>query len=237
MSSGSESDLALKEKFLSEEYPGDAGGASSSSNDNKCFTVLNEVVIDRGDNPSMVDLDVYCDGEFVTKVLADGIIIGTPNGSTAYSLSAGGSMVHPSVPAILFTPICPHSLSFRPMLFPDSAAIEIKVPFTSRNPVAKIVFDGKRKRELRRGESVYIKTSPYPVPMVCRADENQDWFFSVKNGLHWNVRTAPAPKLMQAPPPTGEESPTTTTTTTTAAAAGGGAGASGGTIRAPKSSI
>jgi len=84
--------------------------------------VLNEVVLDRGISPYLTNLETYCDGNFVTHVQGDGLIIATPTGSTAYSLAAGGSMVHPQVPCILFTPVCPHSLSFRPLMFPDHGA-------------------------------------------------------------------------------------------------------------------
>lgn len=80
--------------------------------------VLNDVVIDRGLSAALTHLECFCDDGFVTTVQGDGLIIATPSGSTAYSMSAGGSMVHPQVPAILFTPICPHSLSFRPLVFP-----------------------------------------------------------------------------------------------------------------------
>lgn len=116
--------------------------------------VLNEVVVDRGAASSIVNLDCYCNGKHVTKVQADGIIVATPTGSTAYSLSAGGSIVrahagaptrlsllalicrcararrqvHPSVLAMLFTPISPHSLSFRPLMFSDNALLKIAVP-------------------------------------------------------------------------------------------------------------
>ena len=80
--------------------------------------VLNDVVIDRGASPYLTNLECFADGAFVTRVQGDGLIIATPSGSTAYSLAAAGSMVHPGVPAILFTPVCPHSLSFRPLIFP-----------------------------------------------------------------------------------------------------------------------
>ncbi|ETV72341.1 hypothetical protein, variant [Aphanomyces astaci] len=94
---------------------------------------LNEVVMDRGLGAALVELDCFCDDVALTKISADGIIIATPTGSTAYSLSAGGSMTHPSVPCMLFTPICPHTLSFRPMLFHDSAHLKIVVPATARS--------------------------------------------------------------------------------------------------------
>uniref|UniRef100_A0A1D1XJV7 Putative NAD kinase 2, chloroplastic n=1 Tax=Anthurium amnicola TaxID=1678845 RepID=A0A1D1XJV7_9ARAE len=92
----------------------------------KVFDVLNEVVVDRGSNPYLSKIECYEHNRLITKVQGDGVIVATPTGSTAYSTSAGGSMVHPNVPCILFTPICPHSLSFRPVILPDSAQLELK---------------------------------------------------------------------------------------------------------------
>eukprot|EP00957_Ditylum_brightwellii_P186875 14230762-Ditylum_brightwellii.AAC.1 len=83
------------------------------------FNVLNEVTIDRGSSPYLANLECFCDNVHLTTVQADGVILSTPTGSTAYSMAAGGSVVHPAVPAILVTPICPHVLSFRPMVLPD----------------------------------------------------------------------------------------------------------------------
>lgn len=85
----------------------------------------------------------------MTTVQADGLTVSTPTGSTAYSLSAGGSLVHPEIPALLITPICPHTLSFRPMLLPDSMELRICVPFNSRS-TAWASFDGRGRVELKR---------------------------------------------------------------------------------------
>ena len=87
--------------------------------------VLNEVVIDRGPSPYLSNIDLYLDGKLITSVQGDGLIVSTPTGSTAYAVAAGASMIHPSVPAIMVTPICPHSLSFRPIVVP--AGVELKV--------------------------------------------------------------------------------------------------------------
>ncbi|XP_019098206.1 PREDICTED: NAD kinase 2, chloroplastic isoform X2 [Camelina sativa] len=93
----------------------------------KVFDVLNEIVVDRGSNPYLSKIECYEHDRLITKVQGDGVIVATPTGSTAYSTAAGGSMVHPNVPCMLFTPICPHSLSFRPVILPDSAKLELKV--------------------------------------------------------------------------------------------------------------
>eukprot|EP00878_Enallax_costatus_P045452 GHUV01054764.1.p1 GENE.GHUV01054764.1~~GHUV01054764.1.p1 ORF type:complete len:179 (-),score=38.52 GHUV01054764.1:137-673(-) len=105
---------------------------------------------------------------------ADGIMLATPTGSTAYSVAAGGSMVHPNVQAILLTPICPHSLNFRPIILPDYIEMELRVPETSRVS-AWVCFDGKQRQELHRGDSVFVRMSENPVPTINRADLTTDW--------------------------------------------------------------
>lgn len=158
------------------------------------MTALNEVLIDRGPSPFLTRLECYCDGVYTTTVQADGVIIGTTTGSTAYSLAAGGSMVHPLVPCILFTPVCPHSLSFRPLIFPDSAGLRIKVPSGTRSS-AWLTCDGRSRVELAANDSVAIRMSDYCVPVVCRNDETSDWFHSVTEILHWNERKQQKPTL------------------------------------------
>ncbi|KAL4154829.1 hypothetical protein PRNP1_006945 [Phytophthora ramorum] len=154
---------------------------------------LNEVVIDRGPSGALVELNCYCDGLEITKIAADGIIIATPTGSTAYSLSAGGSMAHPSVPSMLFTPICPHTLSFRPLIFHDSATLKIEFPSTSRAAACYVSFDGKNRVRMERGDCIVVRVSSYPLPSICRVNENQDWFESMITNLNWNQRRAQKP--------------------------------------------
>lgn len=151
------------------------------------FEVLNELVIDRGPSPYVSNLELYGDDELLTVVQADGCIFSTPTGSTAYSLSAGGSLVHPDIPAILLTPICPHTLSFRPMVLSDTMALRVAVPRSSR-ATAYCSFDGKGRIELRQGDHVTITASQYPFPTVTRTDT--EWFDSVSRTLRWNTRAA-----------------------------------------------
>ncbi|RMZ55707.1 hypothetical protein APUTEX25_005748 [Auxenochlorella protothecoides] len=149
--------------------------------------VLNELVIDRGTAPSLTNLHVYADGAFVTVVQGDGLIVATPTGSTAYNLAAGGSMVHPGVPCLLFTPICPHTLSSRPLVFPEHVALTIVVPREARAGVYAS-FDGKHRVLLAPGDGVAVRASQFPVPTVCNLDASNDWFRSVRDGLNWNAR-------------------------------------------------
>lgn len=100
-----------------------------SSSDKNCILVLNEVVIDRGPSPYLSNIDLFLDGKYITSVQGDGLIVSTPTGSTAYAVAAGASMIHPSVPAIMVTPICPHSLSFRPIVVPAGVELKASIGF------------------------------------------------------------------------------------------------------------
>ena len=151
------------------------------------FEVLNELVIDRGPSPYVSNLELYGDNELLTVVQADGCIFSTPTGSTAYSLSAGGSLVHPDIPAILLTPICPHTLSFRPMILSDTLLLRVSIPRHSR-ATAYCSFDGKGRVELKQGDHVTIAASQYPFPTVVRS--GAEWFDSVSRTLRWNTRGA-----------------------------------------------
>jgi NAD+ kinase len=137
------------------------------------FEVLNDLVVDRGPSPYVSLLELFGestgvilsvvrgqkaddrelglkgDDHHLTTVQADGLCVATPTGSTAYSLSAGGSLVHPGIPALLISPICPHTLSFRPMLLPDGMELRVCVPYNSRS-TAWASFDGRGRVELKR---------------------------------------------------------------------------------------
>jgi NADH kinase len=89
--------------------------------------VMNELTLHRGRSPHLTSIECFVDGQYLTDAIADGLIISTPTGSTAYSLSAGGPIVHPSVDTLVVTPICPRSLSFRTVLLPTSSRIQLKV--------------------------------------------------------------------------------------------------------------
>lgn len=113
--------VTLRMRLLCEIYKKDQTYA------HKKIEVLNEIVVDRGSSPYLTNIECFVKEKLITRVQADGIMLATPTGSTAYSVAAGGSMVHPNVPAILLTPICPHSLTFRPVILPDYAEIILKV--------------------------------------------------------------------------------------------------------------
>uniref|UniRef100_A0A3B5KZR2 NAD(+) kinase n=1 Tax=Xiphophorus couchianus TaxID=32473 RepID=A0A3B5KZR2_9TELE len=151
------------------------------------YQVLNEVVVDRGPSSYLSNVDLFLDGHLITTVQGDGLIVSTPTGSTAYAVAAGASMIHPNVPAIMITPICPHSLSFRPIVVPAGVELQIKLSPDARN-TAWVSFDGRKRQEICHGDSITITTSCFPVPSICFRDPVNDWFESLATCLHWNVR-------------------------------------------------
>jgi NAD+ kinase len=179
----------LRMRFTCTVWRGDTspGAEKGAAEEGEQFEVLNELVIDRGPSAYVSNLELYGDNELLTIVQADGCIFSTPTGSTAYSLSAGGSLIHPSIPAILLTPICPHTLSFRPMVLSDALALRIAVPAKSRSS-AYCSFDGKGRIELKQGDYVTLEASQYPFPTVMTG--NNEWVESVQRALRWNVRGA-----------------------------------------------
>lgn len=152
--------------------------------------VLNELVVDRGPSPYVTNLELYGDGLLLTVAQADGLIIATPTGSTAYSLSAGGLLVHPGVSAISVTPICPHTLLFRPILLPDGMFLKVKVPLALR-ATAWASFDGRVRTELHKGYYVTVQASLYPFPTVRLS--KTEYFDLVSRNLKWNVREQQKP--------------------------------------------
>ncbi|KAG0251019.1 hypothetical protein BG011_007902 [Mortierella polycephala] len=151
------------------------------------FEILNDLVLDRGPSANLSLLELFGDEEHLTTVQADGIVISTPTGSTAYSLAAGGPLTHPEIPAMLISPICPHTLSFRPMLLPDSMELRICVPFDSRS-TAWASFDGRGRVELKQGDHIKVTASVYPFPTICSSTQSSDWFHSLSRCLRWNER-------------------------------------------------
>lgn len=118
---------------------------------------LNEVTLHRGSSPHLKIIDVYINNRFLTEGVADGMIISTPTGSTAYSLSSGGSIVHPLVSSLLLTPICPRSLSFRPLVLPAETPITLRLGEKNRGRDVEVSIDGKTITEkLKAGMEVRV---------------------------------------------------------------------------------
>jgi len=157
------------------------------------YQVLNEFLMSRGTSPYLTNIEFEIDGFKVTTIQADGVIISSPTGSTAYSLSAGGTMMPPVVPGILVTPICPHSLSFRPIVLPDSCVIKLSIPKDARGP-AYASFDGRNSTQINQGDCTTIQMSSWPVPSFSMGGPPlNEWFHSVTSKLNWNVREIQKP--------------------------------------------
>ncbi|KAF8244732.1 ATP-NAD kinase [Wilcoxina mikolae CBS 423.85] len=117
---------------------------------------MNEISLHRGRNPHLAILEIFIGPYFLTEAVADGIIVSTPTGSTAYSLSSGGSILHPSVPSLLLTPICPRSLSFRPLVLPEDTKITLKLSERNRGREVEVSVDGRRWGGLGPGQEVRV---------------------------------------------------------------------------------
>ncbi|TFK74036.1 ATP-NAD kinase [Pluteus cervinus] len=172
-------------------------------NDGDDWQVMNEIALHRGASPHLNTIDIFVDGQHLTEAVSDGLIVSTPTGSTAYSLSAGGPIVHPSLSALVLTPICPRSLSFRPLVFPSSSLITLRVGDRSRSP-AGVSMDGRTSHILHPGESVNVQASPFPVPCINRSSiveseaeqsnvegagpgKEDDWVRDINNLLQYNA--------------------------------------------------
>ena len=145
-------------------------------------TVLNDIVINKGALARLAHIETYINDCYLTTYSADGLIVATPTGSTAYSLAAGGPIVHPAVPGILMTPICPFTLTNRPLIVPDSASIKIRLGKKSSDIM--LTFDGQAGIEINEEHTIIIRKGFYPVKMITLP--GQHYFDVLKAKLRWS---------------------------------------------------
>jgi NAD+ kinase len=126
--------------------------------------VLNDIVISKGTLARMIELKIAIQGQFVTNLRADGLIVGTPTGSTAYSLSAGGPIINPAVQSLILTPISPHTLTHRPLIVPLD--VEIEVTLTSKDDGAMATLDGQVGIAMTQGDTAVIQTSEHRTKLI-----------------------------------------------------------------------
>lgn len=148
---------------------------------NETSFAINDIVIHRANNPSLVDLAIHVDGNYLNTFSADGIIIATPNGSTAYSLSAGGPILTPDLDAFVITPICPHTISNRPIVLMPKK--EVEVHYLSEYDSVEIVYDGFTKHLLHTGEILKITVSERRFRTVSMP--HHDYFSTLRTKLNW----------------------------------------------------
>lgn len=142
---------------------------------------LNDVVVTRGYISRMVTLSLEIDDVYVAAIKADGLIISTPTGSTAYSLSAGGPIITPEVNGVVVTPICPHSLNFRPVVIPDSAKVRVKS--LSENSEVFITIDGQKVIPMASGH--YFETKIFDKKLKMIVSKNLNYFKLLNEKLKW----------------------------------------------------
>jgi NAD+ kinase len=147
------------------------------------FIALNEIVVGSAAS-RLLDLETSADGQPVTTYRADGLIVATPTGSTAYSLSAAGPILLPAVSAFVLNPICPHTLSQRPLVLPDSMRIEIR-PLSHDGGAVRLTVDGQAGQVLAEGDRVIVRRSPHPLRLVVSSDH--DRFEILRTKLGWGA--------------------------------------------------
>ena len=146
---------------------------------------LNDVVITKGARSRMIDLSVSVGDEFVTRVKADGLIVATPTGSTAYNLAAGGPIVQPVIDALVLTPIAPHMLTNRPIVIPASSLVRVQPQMTERDELY-VTFDGQAGYELRVADEVRIQCAERRVRLI--RPSTRSYFEILRQKLKWNER-------------------------------------------------
>ena len=149
------------------------------------FYALNDFVIDRGRSQRIITMRLLSNDHFVSDYKADGLIIATPTGSTAYSLSVGGPIVMPKLKAIVVSPISPHTLSLRPIVLPDDRSLELSFP---DEEVEKIAFavDGQVSEYLKPKDKIYIQRAPFEIRMIDFEDSN--YFQTLRRKMGWGKR-------------------------------------------------
>ena len=147
-----------------------------------CETVLNDLVINKGALARLATIRTSIDDNYLTTYRADGLIVSTPTGSTAYSLAAGGPIVHPQVDGILMTPICPFTLTNRPLIIPNT--VTIKIELAKKSTDIMLTCDGQSGVEIDERDIIIVKQSKHPVYMIRMPGQN--YFDLLKAKLRWS---------------------------------------------------
>ncbi len=142
---------------------------------------LNDVVVNKGDIGRLIEIEVRVDGEFLYVLRADGMIVATPTGSTAYALSANGPILHPAVPGIALVPLCPHALTYRPITISDNSCVDLML-VTPQD--ASVHFDGQSHFDAQAGDTVRIARSAHVVTLLH--PPGYSYFAMLREKLHWS---------------------------------------------------
>lgn len=153
-----------------------------SAQENHTDLALNDVVVKAADSSQIIHINVFADDEFVTTYVCDGLIFATPTGSTAYTLSAGGPLMHPAAEAISLTPICPHTLSNRSIIFPSS--VKIRIENAKPGQRLLVALDGQRNLNILEGSSLGVSVSDLRLQIAQKLDYSH--FNVVRHKLKWS---------------------------------------------------
>ncbi|MCW8889054.1 MAG: NAD(+) kinase [Sedimenticola sp.] len=175
--------LTTLEQIFSGEYREESRFLLSAEIDGVCHTAFNDVVVHKWNIARMIEFETYIDGSFVNVQRSDGIIISTPTGSTAYALSGGGPLLHTDLNATLLVPICPHTLSNRPIVVDGDSEIEIVVCDPAENVHLRVTCDGQTSLPLK-GDRVTIRKHVNPVRLIHPI--NHDHFYILRTKLGWS---------------------------------------------------
>ncbi|HEX7048017.1 MAG TPA: NAD(+) kinase [Gammaproteobacteria bacterium] len=179
-------DAVLSGNFIEEPRALLRAEVARGNEDAWSATALNDVVVQKCDAGRMIEFETHVNGNYVCSHRADGIIISTPTGSTAYALSAGGPILHPELQALAIVPICPHTLSDRPIVVGGDARIEIRMRCTesnTENTAAQVVLDGQDHADLGAGDCVVIQRHGEPARLLHPA--GHDYYKLLRQKLHW----------------------------------------------------
>jgi NAD+ kinase len=147
------------------------------------YNVLNDVVINKGALARIVNLRVLVNKQYMTSYRADGLIIATPTGSTAYSLSAGGPIIHPSIHALVLSPICPFTLTNRPIVIPDNSNIQVEL--TTPDEEVRVTLDGQEGCDMKAGDVLEVKVAETSLKLIQVPGKNH--YQILRKKLHWGT--------------------------------------------------
>ncbi|MEN6582355.1 MAG: NAD(+)/NADH kinase [Armatimonadota bacterium] len=150
------------------------------------YYALNDVVVSKGPFARMLGLHTFVNDRFIVTYTADGIIVSSPTGSTAYSLSAGGPVVHPDVDVLIITPICPHTLNARSLVIPDSETVQIQGECGEDNPEIMVTVDGQLGQHLACGDKVNVGKADFSAKLLQL--EPQSFYTKLQQRLRWGER-------------------------------------------------
>jgi len=157
---------------------------------------LNDIVVHKWNAARMIELETYIDGVFVNAQRSDGIIVATPTGSTAYALSGGGPLLHPTLDVVALVPICPHTLSNRPLVVAGGSHIEIRIGEVDRDQV-KVTCDGLTNPNLESPASVLVKKAPWPVRLLHPKEHDHYKILRAKLGWGAHLPCQPLPSTYE----------------------------------------